>query len=793
MHPAPPIALRNRALLWAGLLVVMSSSGCLHAVDRYYEFDPDPEYKNPGVFVGNYSVSESAVLTPGPYIQGMPEVVQLVSKRPAYVGEAGAAAAPSDATVLIPLAIWRPECPEITITIGADPETERDERAAAHARCPPIDGVRVPIIVDAGPYFEIGQHCLIPRTPMPACPPEYIFNDTIDWPGQTTGFSLKNFLPHGYAVVQLAVRGTGTHGGCMDLMGDDEVGDLDQAITWLGEQPWSNGNVMMWGASYDGSTPWEVASTGNPYLKTIVPTSGLPDMFDLMFHNGSAETRGAVMHSTGTPVSGGVYWGYGFDDDFLSPAAIARDVEETTGPLPPPPVPLPVPVPGAPGSLVGGQANNREQYQDLQNLLCAEALNGQVTGQGSVSTGNRLSANPYWVERDHRQAILDNYEGSVFLIHGLQDWNVDPHSAIPFNLALREKGLEMKEWYGQWGHAFPDSSCTTDAPKWASMPCRLDFAEVLFRWLERELKGNMTIDVGPSIQVQDNVGQWRNAAAFPDVTAPTLPLFLTANGELANEPTGTPTAMRLMPPTSGAPAQIVELRSAPLDEDLHISGMPQLDLPFQVYGQGGQIGVWMFDEDEDGNVRAPSVCPAGSCDRHNWTAVGIPVIGHAQMNLLYYDGGEEAKPVAPGQTYTARIEFEAMEALVPAGHKLLLWVFQYAYPDHVNQQTMAPVDIILGGSASVMRVPAPDVDQTTVFPVPGSHFPNRDLMGYMYIAKPVFPPSGPGLPVAAAATSVGGSSASAPSTPTYATAACASPAGIPVIAAASTQPECRHS
>ena len=39
----------------------------------------------------------------------------------------------------------------------------------------------------------------------------------------------------------------------------------------------------------------------------------------------------------------------------------------------------------------------------------------------------------YWAERNLKQRILDNYQGSVFLIHGLQDWNVDPHAAIPFN------------------------------------------------------------------------------------------------------------------------------------------------------------------------------------------------------------------------------------------------------------------------------------------------------------------------------------------------------------------------
>ena len=45
--------------------------------------------------------------------------------------------------------------------------------------------------------------------------------------------------------------------------------------TWLGTQPWSNGKVGMIGKSYDGSTPWQAATFGNPHLATIVPMSGL--------------------------------------------------------------------------------------------------------------------------------------------------------------------------------------------------------------------------------------------------------------------------------------------------------------------------------------------------------------------------------------------------------------------------------------------------------------------------------------------------------------------------------------
>ncbi|HWL65024.1 MAG TPA: CocE/NonD family hydrolase, partial [Actinomycetota bacterium] len=53
-------------------------------------------------------------------------------------------------------------------------------------------------------------------------------------------FLTENFIPHGYAVAFLAIRGTADSGGCMNLMGSGERADIDQAITWLGDQGWSN-------------------------------------------------------------------------------------------------------------------------------------------------------------------------------------------------------------------------------------------------------------------------------------------------------------------------------------------------------------------------------------------------------------------------------------------------------------------------------------------------------------------------------------------------------------------------
>lgn len=670
----PKIASATLVILFAA----SGLSGCLATVDRYYAFDGDPLYINPGVFNGTYMLPDangSTVLKRGYAPYGDPEVYRLLSKRPA-----GPVLHETENAVYIPIAVWKP-----------------------------IDGYytgKLPVIVDAGPYFEQDVHCWS-GGPVRDCPPEAIVEDTIGWPGQTTPFSLKNFLPHGYAVAQIAVRGTGSAGGCMELMGPNEQSDLNQAITWLANQEWSNGNVTMIGASYDGSTPWMVAAAGNEALKTIVPVAGLPDIYDLMFRNGTSETRGDLMVDQ-------VYWPFGFSDEFPHP-------------------------------LVGlGGANDRQPYQDRQNLLCPEAYEGMAMGRYATYTGDRGDelAN-FWSERDYRDDILRNYKGSVFLIHGFQDWNVDPHAAIPFNEKLREAGLEVKEWYGQWGHAFPDSQCllprvtmdfSKDQPRWVTNPCRTDYAEVLLHWFDYYLKGNRSVDRGPMVQLQDNHGYWRSEETYPPNDAQWTTLYPSKDGKIKDKAPAADSSV-LTPPAgrSGAPTQYLEFKTEPFTEDVRISGMPRVHVDFEALGSGGQIGAWFFDEAPDGRVHAR----LAAYDYTNYVPVFArpAIVGHGQMDLRFRDGGEESRPVVPGVRSIARMQLEPLDILIPAGHRLTVWLFQYQYGDHYYSATPAPIRVHYGDKTTI-QLPMITVEPTELFPVPGIHFPKPEYFSKYLQPKP---------------------------------------------------------
>ena len=178
-----------------------------------------------------------------------------------------------------------PEVPKFTSVCGYEIEGCDFTAGNVSEEC------KVPVLADVGPYYDI----------------EDVSATT---PADRLGrFLIENYMPHGYAVAQVSVFGTGNSNKLHGLNGTDEQRGIDAAVSFLGEASWSNGKVgLIEGKSYDGSTPWQAATFGNPYLATIVPMSGLIGVHELMWRNGSMEARGPIMHN-------GVYGSFERDGD----------------------------------------------------------------------------------------------------------------------------------------------------------------------------------------------------------------------------------------------------------------------------------------------------------------------------------------------------------------------------------------------------------------------------------------------------------------------------------------------
>ena len=427
-------------------------------------------------------------------------------------------------------------------------------------------------------------------------------------------FLIENFVPHGFGVAQISVFGTGESNHCMDLMGLDEQLGIHAAIEYLGKASFSNGNVGAIGKSYDGSTPWEAAAMGSPNLKTIVPMSGLIGMHDLMWRNGSMEARGAIMHN-------GVYGSFGLD-----------------------------------GNL-----------EDAQNA-CEGYMEGYYAGVGAYLTGDNLAwtGSDYWEERHFLTRAIQNYNGSVYIIHGLQDWNVDPHMAFPVHNMLIDAGFEVKGLYGQWGHDYPDrrsgheSLNTGRGAEAFPYTLRWDWADDLLEWFNFYL-----MDKGPEprliAEVQDNMGGWRVENSYPPNDIHWIDMDMDYCSIIGGSDTITTTSSLTM-------------ECPDFEEETRIVGTPtfHVEATISQFSTSGHLFVEMVQS---------------SNGMH---------LGHAVMDLRFHDGGKDGEVLSPGSTVIAKMEFFGMDVIVPEGDGIQLIISQTGEDYIPSPVSMMPVSVSMG-------------------------------------------------------------------------------------------------
>ncbi|RJU94971.1 MAG: CocE/NonD family hydrolase [Candidatus Poseidoniales archaeon] len=450
---------------------------------------------------------------------------------------------------------------------------------------------------------------------------------SIEVPGSWLGqMFIDQILPHGYAFAQISVSGTGRSNHCMDLMGNAEQLGNDAAVRWLGEQSWSNGAVALIGKSYDGSTPWQAAMFGSEhdYLKTIVPISGLIGVKELMWKNGSSEARAPIMHN-------GVYGSYGLDGD-------------------------------------------EEDYQNL----CPDYIIGPGTGVSAYVFGSEV-AGTYWEERYFLDRVIENYKGSVYLIQGMHDWNVDPHMAVPTINRLIDAGIDARGLFGQWDHDYPDRPVQLDdrsdlggrgGEAFPEM-IRFDWMQDMLEWFDYYLK-DIGEQPGQWIEIQSNQGSWRIEDRYPAADT-TVQSF-----ELGSDMSNIGGTTTVLPDASNGPVW----ESAPLETDLYFGGLPRLHVDVTTATLGGQLYALLEDCDDQNN-----------CIH----------LGHAIMDLRYHAGGDQIQTWTPVvETINAKMEFFAMDAEVEAGHVLRLSLLSTG-EDYLPASTSSVV-FVQEGAASTLQI-----------------------------------------------------------------------------------------
>ena len=85
---------------------------------------------------------------------------------------------------------------------------------------------------------------------------------------------------HGYAVVRIDLRGTGSSDGvATDEYPAQEQRDLCAVIAWIAGQPWCTGAVGMYGTSYSAFNSLHLAAERPPALKAVIAIYGTDDRY----------------------------------------------------------------------------------------------------------------------------------------------------------------------------------------------------------------------------------------------------------------------------------------------------------------------------------------------------------------------------------------------------------------------------------------------------------------------------------------------------------------------------------
>ncbi|MDX3194710.1 Xaa-Pro dipeptidyl-peptidase [Streptomyces sp. MN03-5084-2B] len=280
----------------------------------------------------------------------------------------------------------------VWVDIGRDGDGDgRSDRVAADIVRPGEATSRVPVIMDASPYYSCcgrGNES------------ELKSYDSAGKPVKFPLFYDNYFVPRGYAVVLVDLAGTNRSAGCADVGGASDVDSARKVVDWLNGRAtgysaktggsavtagWTTGNVGMIGKSYDGTIANGVAATGVAGLKTIVPISAISSWYDYYRSDGAT---------------------FGFNPDGL-----ARTVE----------------------------ARNGGQNCSAQN---------QVLASGATANGDY---GPLWADRDY-VTRAGNVRASVLLSHGVNDLNV---KTIHFGQWWAGLNVEKKIWLSQTGHVDP--------------------------------------------------------------------------------------------------------------------------------------------------------------------------------------------------------------------------------------------------------------------------------------------------------------------------------------------------
>jgi uncharacterized protein len=417
------------------------------------------------------------------------------------------------------------------------------------------DADKTPVILSIGPYFNhSGQTG--PAGPAegtqydpvgPNAGPSERFQDFVEGSG---------LLQKGYSYVMVDLRGFGGSNGCLDWSGPGEQADVVNAVKWAASQPWSTGQVGMYGKSYDALTGLIGVDKRPQGLDAVVSQEPVYDDYRYLYGDGMRR-----LNSVATP-------------------ALYDGIAATPGPL-----------------ADSGDTPNYN-VSSLNNPVC-------LAQNFAAQAGDDNHDSAFWTQRN----LIPGATGSnvpLFLTQGLTENNTVADGLQQY--LANHSGYE-RAWLGPWEHVRGNERCASGD---SSTGCddtnvgrlkegRAGWFDEVMRFYGHYLKGETPSVADPPFAVQTNDGKWRSEAQWPpaDMSGYTTPLkagSYTDNAQSEstafNSPSGDPSDPTV---TSG-----VWTVSKPLPYDVHLSGSPKAAINVTTTLPNANLVVDVYDLASDG-------------------------------------------------------------------------------------------------------------------------------------------------------------------------------------------------
>jgi predicted acyl esterase len=479
----------------------------------------------------------------------------------------------------------------VTGVDGTDLYVETWLPAAKDGHTPPA---HVPTVLIMTPYVQQGEQRYTDRNQA----------NVIDW-----------FTARGYAVAQHHVRGTGQSGGCIEQTSTLQIDDGARVVEYLGrDAPWSNGNVGMYGISYDAETQISVAGRGDPnrtkYLKAIVPAESVGGQYEYSNFDGVPWAGNAV----------------------LSNAAYLALTSLNPGTAP-------------------VDAHTFERF-GCQPELFAGALN---------PTGDLT---PFWQVREYRPEAK-NFKAATLWLHGLADWNVMPITVAGFFDRL-PASTPHKGIFGIWEHNYPDKHAGV-SPDWE----RADLLPLVTAWYDRYLKDLPTkVEDWPPVQVQGSDGQWHVEGDWPRTGGPVGQLGLGPGGQLgAAAPSGSTSYVEGIDEEDTISGTRAVFSTGKLLNRLEITGQPVLDAWLTTSTGDGHVAARLQVVGPDGEVARYD----GS-DQQEVATYGLRSLQHLDPMPDGYFVQQHGTLAPIATPIRVHVRFQPNDLVVPKGGQLRLTV-----------------------------------------------------------------------------------------------------------------------